>query len=116
MLNIIDTDDDNQSIRYKNTQNKSQIVFAESLNKTFNSEKANLTGFKERHPKREYILNYKKNVKLQDESVLFKQTRELLKKVNPIAFKIERQNNELDSYFLKKKLEMKYIRDSKMNK
>ncbi len=98
-----------ESIGNKTTQN---VTFFDFLNMTYSKDKS-LLSIKKPVLQKEPIINYKKNSYIQTEYDLFKKNKELLIKVNPIANKVEQDKENLDLYFLKKKLDLKYIKTTK---
>ena len=76
-------------------------------------DKKHLIKLKLPKPKEKGLIYHTNNVELQGEGQLYIKNKDLLKKVNPVAYKIEKNKEIMDIMFLKKKLEKMSIKENK---
>ena len=86
------------------------------LKEEFEKEQKLLEGFKNKEKRKPYFLQKTNKPKFKSNGELYDRNMEILRKTNPIAFKIQKQKEDFDLKQLKKKVDMYKINSNNVMK
>ena len=86
------------------------------LKEEFEKEQKLLEGFKNKEKRKPYFLQKTNKPKFKSNGELYDRNMDILRKTNPIAFKIQKQKEDFDLKQLKKKVDMYKINSNNVMK